>query len=279
VLTWLTWCYRARGAIIEAMGVLDEMAAYSVLPDTATYNELINICVEGSDLGKAEGLLTAMEDRNLPPDATTFSTLIKGYGQAGNLSQALRCFDDMISAGVRPTTYVCNALADVCIRCGEPARAGKLFDEWSQEAPRDARSFNILLKALRAEGDVKRALPMVGEMEAEGVLPDAVTFNTLIDLCGKAGMVEEARDLLEQMGGRGLRVDPHTVHPLAHAMIMRHRPVMSLDEARGLATSLLGQYDLLPNAATTTMVRFGCDRVGRLIYINRDRSVVAGITC
>lgn len=45
-----------------------------------TFNELINICVEGGDMQAATGLLKAMLHRGLRPDATTYTTLIKGYG-------------------------------------------------------------------------------------------------------------------------------------------------------------------------------------------------------
>jgi pentatricopeptide repeat protein len=58
------------------------------------------------------------------------------------------------------TVASCNALADACIRCGQPARALKLFRDFllNGGAPLELRSYNIMIKAHREMGQLEGAL-------------------------------------------------------------------------------------------------------------------------
>ena len=48
-------------------------------------------------------------------------------------------------------------------------------------------------------GELELALDVYGQMRAEGVTPNLVTFNTLIDVYGKTGQWEEAVRVLDTL--------------------------------------------------------------------------------
>jgi pentatricopeptide repeat protein len=77
-------------------------------PDTLTFNELINICVEGGDMASAARLLQNMSQRGLSPDVMTFTTLIKGYGRTGNLTSAFDCVREMKEREVGVSVSLCS---------------------------------------------------------------------------------------------------------------------------------------------------------------------------
>ena len=82
------------------------MESAGVAPAALSFNSLINACVKGKDIQRAEHWLAAMKTRGINPDAVSYSTIINAYTQARNVEQAERghastllfCFNSVIQA-------------------------------------------------------------------------------------------------------------------------------------------------------------------------------------
>jgi pentatricopeptide repeat protein len=65
-------------------------------------------------------------------------------------------------------------------------------------------SFNTVMASLKSS-QWRRALELLEEMEAHGVEPDLFSFNTAMDVCGKAGNWEKVR--IVHLVFRGMSLD------------------------------------------------------------------------
>jgi len=289
----------ANDTMDRARQVLKEMEEQRVYPDLTTYNELLNICVENGDMTTAKQFLASMEEQGIEPDVTTYTTMIKGYGiegQPASLDKAFECLKAMKDRRLTLNRYTCNVLADACIRCGQPSRALKVLREYEDQPSTSGqeedmedgklqrlqvKSFNICLKAYREMGDVRGGFKVLEEMRAiGGLLPNAVTYNTLIDSCSRTGHMPAARSLLSEMEREHIPVDHQTINPFLYGEIVAAGA--SVDEALNLTTSLLSRYNLKAGNGTimsvleayTDMERPG-DAIEAFIRLSEGRRVSA----
>eukprot|EP00927_Polykrikos_kofoidii_P082501 TRINITY_DN8220_c0_g1_i3.p1 TRINITY_DN8220_c0_g1~~TRINITY_DN8220_c0_g1_i3.p1 ORF type:complete len:1158 (+),score=253.94 TRINITY_DN8220_c0_g1_i3:106-3474(+) len=113
--------------------------------------------------------------------------LLEGYASAGQLGQALELLGDM--------------------KRGSEARLVS------------SAAFNAVLRGLLARGSIDEARFVVRqEMPRLGVSPNEASLNLLMDTAARAGKVDEAWDVLEEMQNRGLRADKYTVSILTKAI-------------------------------------------------------------
>ena len=71
------------------------MESAGVAPAALSFNSLINACVKGRDIQRAEHWLAAMKTCGIDPDAVSYSTIINAYTQAQNVEQAERLLEEM----------------------------------------------------------------------------------------------------------------------------------------------------------------------------------------
>jgi pentatricopeptide repeat protein len=136
---------------------------------------MLDIFRKLGDSEKAEKLFVFMKSSgNL--DSFSYNAMISMYTKSGNLPKSLKYFDEMRESGIKPEILAFNVII---------ALAGKL---------RDPRLVNFI-----------RAI-----MKKEHVLPNLVTYNTLINFYFSSGKQEEGAKVLQEMRERGIRGDEVT---------------------------------------------------------------------
>jgi pentatricopeptide repeat protein len=80
----------------------------------------------------------------------------------------------------------------------------------------NVRSYNALLAAAQAVGDLDAALSLLDEMQVTGLSPDAVTYCTLISTCQRhaGGDWQAAMALFKDMRGAGIAANLQTLNAL-----------------------------------------------------------------
>lgn len=78
------------------------------------------------------------------------------------------------------------------------------------QKPRRAATYNTLIDLYGKAGELDKASEVFAEMLTNGVAPDVITFNTMIGVCGTNGRLGEAEALLGEMEQRGVRPDAKT---------------------------------------------------------------------
>lgn len=165
------------------------------------------------------------------PDVATCDAMLAALSLHGTLPETATAFDDMTSAGMRPSTRTLTSLLRACARARDPSRADALLrefaDVWdvplsgehvrcivdlhgrignvddaeriaSAQLPRDAGAWLTVLRACRKHKDVARAERALSALTA---LPGVTSrqrqsaFSLVVDVYRAAGRTDDAERL------------------------------------------------------------------------------------
>ena len=83
--------------------------------------------------------------------------------------------------------------------------------------PADVGRYNALILWYKKNKQWAESLAVLGEMRTAGAKPSIVSFNSVIDACGKARQLRAAFELLDQVAQEGLAADTVTYTSLIDA--------------------------------------------------------------
>jgi pentatricopeptide repeat protein len=77
----------------------------------------------------------------------------------------------------------------------------QVFEEMTNEGVKpNFVTYNSVMDAYAKSNDYEGALAWLEKMQRDGVAPNVVTYTTLINACGRAGRLEEAARILDEAG-------------------------------------------------------------------------------
>ncbi|CAI5494552.1 unnamed protein product [Closterium sp. Naga37s-1] len=165
------------------------------------------------------------DDNDCRPNIVTYNTLIDPLCREGQLDAALQVLDDLSSGvldeQVEPNIVRCNTIINACGKAGRAPDAEATLQAMERTAmaadgiaftalvdaqiPPDVFSYTALMAAFGRAGLSDRVTETLAAMQRAGVLPNEVTFLTVLDAHGKAGNYEEADATLVAMVTCGYR--------------------------------------------------------------------------
>lgn len=218
---------------VNCRRIEDARVVYDEMPerDVVSHTLIINGYFTAGDLVSARALFDTVEGA----DIVLWSAMIAGYAKNGDSSEALELFEEMRSLGLRPNSVtmvsvisactqlgdfergkwvreflvrsgiemnmiVCTSLLDMYTKNGSVDEARKLFDAMPA---RDIVSWNSLINGYTKNGYACEALEAFEEMQDLGVVPNKVTFLSVLSSCAQLGALEKGREidcLAEKMG-------------------------------------------------------------------------------
>mmetsp|Transcript_19241 Transcript_19241/g.53653 ORF Transcript_19241/g.53653 Transcript_19241/m.53653 type:complete len:404 (+) Transcript_19241:109-1320(+) len=138
-----------------------------------------------------------------------FNSLITMYGRRSELSNALSAADKMKTHRLAWDTYTYAAILDALSKAQMPpylldmkyAAMAKEYFSQMLEAGVEANyvTFHSLMDCQSKAGLVEEAFAILEEMQEHGLEPTVFTFNVLIGACAKAGQPFRAKHVLEHM--------------------------------------------------------------------------------
>ncbi|KAI9094516.1 hypothetical protein K1719_026636 [Acacia pycnantha] len=164
--------------------------------DTPSWNTMITGFIRNGNLEKAEKLFNEMPHKNV----ITWTAMMTGYVQHGRSEEALKMFNKMLTIdGIKPNTGTfvtvlgaCSDLAGIC----EGQQIHQLgFDilEWDD--------CWICTSWLCHSGLVKEGLKFFDDLfKNKSIQVNEDHYTCLIDLCGRAGRLKEAFNIIEGLG-------------------------------------------------------------------------------
>ncbi|MQM07416.1 hypothetical protein Taro_040255 [Colocasia esculenta] len=231
VVVWnsaITACLRC-GDLPAAEGLFSRMPSR----DLTSWNVLLAGYMKAGELGEARRAFNEMPGK----DSVSWSTMIAGLGGAGDFEEAFCFFRESLHSGLQPNevsltavlsacahagalefgrivhsyvekvglnhvTAVGNALLDTYAKCGSMDMARRVFDHWLEK--KSIVSWTTMIAGLAMHGHGKEAIRVFQEMEEQGVMPDGVTFISLLYACSHAGLVEQGHKYFCRMESYGI---------------------------------------------------------------------------
>lgn len=176
--------------------------------DVVTWNTMIGGYVKNSRFLDALRLFRGMLGTKVEPDGFTFASVVTGCARLGALSDAKWVHGLMVEKRVELNYILSAALVDMYAKCGKIDVSRQVFDG----VVRDHVSvWNAMINGLAIHGLASNAIEVFSRMEIENILPDSVTFVGILKACSHCGLVQEGREYFDRMRDRFL-IQPKIEH-------------------------------------------------------------------
>jgi len=130
-----------------------------------------------------------------------YSALMKVYAYSGMYDKACNLYAKIKEDGLEPDAMMYGCLMKFSVECGRT----KLSQELSEKVSvLDIQNYMSLIRAAGRDRDVDGAFAVIKRLKDNGVTPDAIAFNCVVDVCVKAGDMARARVLVQEMKEHGL---------------------------------------------------------------------------
>lgn len=219
LITFYTKC----GKLVQAREVFDKMP----VRDLVSWNAILSGYINARRLEEAKFIFREVPERNL----LTWTVMISGLAESGFGEESLKLFNQMKSEGLEPCDYAyagaikaCgvlgsldngqqihsqviqlghdsslsagNALITMYAKCGVVGYADTVFLTMPYV---DSVSWNAMIAALAQHGRGVQAIQLYEQMLKEDILPDRITFLTILSACSHAGLVKEGQHYFDSM--------------------------------------------------------------------------------
>ncbi|KAI4314182.1 hypothetical protein L6164_027117 [Bauhinia variegata] len=193
--------YARNGMVEEALALLQHMQLEGIKPNSCTMAGLLSACRASGAMHVGRKVTDYIEEGKLEVDAVLGTALVDMYSKCGFLDKALEIFERMDCKDVKSWTAMISGLAVH----GQPTNAIKLFNRMEKEGYRPNEvTLLAILNACSHGGFVIEGVSFFKRMVEEyGFSPQIEHYGCVIDLLGRAGMLEEAYKLIKSLPIKG----------------------------------------------------------------------------
>ncbi|XP_022723110.1 pentatricopeptide repeat-containing protein At1g25360 isoform X1 [Durio zibethinus] len=141
-------------------------------------------------------LFNQMKTEDFEPCDYAFTGAITSCAMLGALENGRQLHAQLVRLGFDSSLSAGNALITMYARCGVMEAANTLFLTMPCV---DSVSWNAMIAALGQHGHGIQALELFKQMLKVGILPDRITFLTILSACSHAGLVREGQYYFNSM--------------------------------------------------------------------------------
>ncbi|KAL6296709.1 hypothetical protein ACE6H2_004851 [Prunus campanulata] len=189
-------CYSLNGFSREAIGLFRDMCFWDVKPDRYTISGLLSACAQTGAINLGNWVRKFAEKNGLW-DEFIGTSLVDLYAKCGSIEAAREVFDQMD----KKTVATWNTILSGYASNGRAGSAIELFDEMRKSgAIPDSITFLSILHACAHAGLVEKGKQYFDSMvKNDKITPKVEHYGCMVDLLGRAGLLKEARELIERM--------------------------------------------------------------------------------
>ncbi|XP_039028145.1 pentatricopeptide repeat-containing protein At2g22410, mitochondrial-like [Hibiscus syriacus] len=132
------------------------------------------------------------------PTIVTVVAVLAGCANNGALyfGGSVHGYVKKVNLDAKKNVVLSNALMDMYSKCGYLGVAGTIFNEMCL---RDVFSWTIMITGCAFHGKGKQALQLFSDMKESNVAPNEVTFLSLVSACNHEGLFVEGQELFRDM--------------------------------------------------------------------------------
>lgn len=194
VVSWTTMVvgYAKFGFLDIAKSLFDEMPQKDVVP----WNAMIGGYVQANRSKEALALFHKMQAMNVKPNEVTMVSCLSACSQLGALDVGIWVHRYIEKHKLSVNVTLGTALVDMYAKCGNVAKALQVFNEMPG---RNSLTWTSIIGGLATHGNAHDAISHFSQMIDHGLVPDEVTFLGVLSACCHGGLVEEGRKFFNQM--------------------------------------------------------------------------------
>ncbi|KZV27377.1 pentatricopeptide repeat-containing protein-like [Dorcoceras hygrometricum] len=161
----------------------------------------------------------------LKPDSYTYPSVLKACGGLRRVDFGQRIHGDLKKSGLLSDVVISSSLIGVYAKCELFVAAVQLFDEMPE---RDLACWNNVISCYYQSGQSGKALEYFERMRNLGYKPDSVSFTTAISSCARLLNLEKGESIHEELLRSGVALDAY----VSAALVDMYGKCGSLEKAR-----------------------------------------------
>merc|ERR1719453_1487245 len=149
-----------------------------------------------------------------------------------------------------------NTLIDSCARCGRMEIVPTILEDMkTHKIMPNLITYSTLLKGHCQNGDMQKAFSLLEQIKQDAHLkPDEIMYNSLLDGCAQSNLVDEGLRLVEEMQSLGVSPSNFTLSILVKLLNRARR----LEQAFAIVEEITKKYNFRPNVHVYTNLVQAC---------------------
>ncbi|XP_020260124.1 pentatricopeptide repeat-containing protein At3g24000, mitochondrial-like [Asparagus officinalis] len=191
--TSMITAYSQLGNVTKAREFFDAMTTRNVV----SWNAILATYIQHEE--EEEGLkmfVTMLREDKVKPDWVTFVTLISACANIGALRLGNQVIAHTLKSGFEYDTSVANGIITVLSKCGRIREARKVFDSIQEK---DLVSWNSMITAYAQHGQGQEAVEIFEKMLLNNIRPDYISYVAVLAGCSHSGLVQKGKYYFNSM--------------------------------------------------------------------------------
>ena len=177
------------------------------LRDGVSYNTLIVGYSQATDCSESLRLFSEMKLAGMAHDTVSYVGVISACANLGAIKHGKEVHGSLIRKLFHNHLFVANSLLDFYTKCGRIDLAKMIFERISDK---DVTSWNTMILGYGMLGELETAISLFEAMRKDGVEHDSVSFIAVLSACSHGGLVKEGRKYFEEMQNQNIK--PKQMH-------------------------------------------------------------------
>jgi len=216
---------------LKALALYKEMRRQGVAATTVTFNSVLDIIARQlADPAKLEEVMDDMREADIAPDVVTYSILIKASCNAGQIASALTLFRRLRSHGLHFDEVAFNTLLLACSKAEKVADAEEIFNEMIKQGMTPTHvTVSILVKMYGKAKMLTEAVKLVERVtDKYGLKPNLYVYTCLIQACVRNRQVRKSWEVFSSMLIAGVMPDAITYGTVIYGCIYQSKFEMAM---------------------------------------------------
>ncbi|XP_019701648.1 pentatricopeptide repeat-containing protein At3g26782, mitochondrial [Elaeis guineensis] len=267
--------YARCAHVDDARKVFDKMSKR----DMVSWTVMISGYTECGNPEESLVLFDKMMEEGIVPDKVTMVTVVFACAKLGAMHKAKMVHDYISRRNFSFDVILGTAMIDMYAKCGSVDAARDIFDRMKEK---NVITWSSMISAYGIHGHGRTALELFPQMLESGILPNRITFVSILSACSHAGLVNEGRQFFHSMK-RDYSIEPDVKHytcmvdllgragKLDEALELSNR--MKLEKDEGFWGALLGACRIhgnvgLAEKAATSLLELGPQNSGYYVLLS-----------
>jgi len=262
---------KAKSPQVDVTRTMDLTSSMVEPMDEVLLSSVVEACVR---IGKPSLLTQKLEELQGKNGVTvtgahTFGSLIKAYGFAKDIDGAWRCWKEMRSQHIRPTSITIGCMVEAVVSNGDVDGGYELITQLLED-PQCAEQvnsvvFGSVIKGYSRTRRMERVWAVFREMMSRGIEPSVATFNAVIDSCARNGRMDALPELSQEMKAR--KLEPNLI--TYSTMIKGYSQKGDMQSALQKLQELRQTSNLRPDEIVFNTLLDGCSSAGLVVESER----------
>ncbi|XP_071902395.1 pentatricopeptide repeat-containing protein At1g74630-like [Coffea arabica] len=168
-----------------------------LIKDDVSWSTIIIGLAQSGSYDEALSYFRELRRLGLTPNEVSLTGVLSACAQSGALAFAITLHGFIEKSGMVWILSVNNALLDTYSKCGSLDMACLVFKR--MPGKKSIVSWTSMVTGLAMQGYGEGAIKLFNEMKESGIKPDGITFIAILKACSHAGLIEQGYKIFSKM--------------------------------------------------------------------------------